>query len=291
MRLELTPVPAVLVSLTLGLAALAGCGGGDGDETAFTPAPGSDSAYCDTYRAWQVHELDGGEGDDQRTPAAFRRYWNDYLVNEETLLQQAPPEIREEVELKVSAIRTLMTPLFEKYDFDERRMEREGTPAEKALLAGPPPDVQRAQDAQHAYEDRTCGVVPSPPAADVVFKADGSSKAFCTALSAFDGELDKVTASRFDPDVMRRVVTGDGLADVLDRLDAAAPAEIAADVEADTEWFRTRLNDVLATYDYDVRVIYLDATPEDLAVFNRSHPDVVEHAARIRAYDEQVCEA
>jgi hypothetical protein len=289
MRLELTPVPAVMVSLTLGLAALAGCGGGDGDETGFTPVPGSDSAYCATYRAWQVHELDGGEGDDQRTPAAFRRYWNDYLINEETLLQQAPPEIRDEVEVKVSAIRTLMSPLFEKYDFDARRMQREGTAAEKALLAGPPPDIQKAQDAQHAYEDRTCGTAPSPPAADVVFKADGSSKAFCTALSAFDGELDKVVASRFDPDVMRTVVTGDSFSEALDGLDAAAPAVVAGNVRADTEWFRTRWSEVLAEYDYDIRGIYLDGTPEDLAVFNRSHPDVVKHASRNTAYEEQVC--
>jgi hypothetical protein len=66
---------------------------------------------------------------------------------------------------------------------------------------------------------------------------------------------------------------------------------LAADVEADTEWFRTRWSDVVAEYDYDVRNIYLEATPEDLAVFNRTHPDVLEHASRVTAYEEQVCEA
>ena len=45
-------------------AAVAGCSGG-ADATAFVPTPGSDTAYCDAYRAWQVHELDGGEGPDQ----------------------------------------------------------------------------------------------------------------------------------------------------------------------------------------------------------------------------------
>ena len=281
----------LLVSLILGLAMLAGCSGGDGDGTAFTPVAGSDSAYCDAYRAWQVHELDGGEGDDQPNPAALRKYWNEYLIFEETLLHEAPPEIRDEVVVKVSAIRTLMTPLMEKYDFDAKRMERDGTAAERALFEKPPPDVQKAQDAQHAYEDRTCGTAPSPPAADVVFKADGSSKPFCTALGAFNSELEKVVSSGFDPDVMRTLVTGDSFSEVLDGLDSAAPIEIAADVEADTEWFRTRWSDVMAEYDFDIRNIYLEATPEDLAVFNRTHPDVLEHTSRDTAYEEQVCEA
>jgi hypothetical protein len=61
------------------------------------------------------------------------------------------------------------------------------------------------------------------------------------------------------------------------------------DVEADTG-FRTRWSDVVARYGYDLRGIYLHGTPEDLAVFNRTHPDVVEHASRTTAYEEQVCE-
>jgi hypothetical protein len=280
---------AALVLVILQLAALAGCGGSDGDETAFTPVAGNVSAYCDAYRAWQVHELDGGEGDDQPNPAALRKYWNEYLIFEETLLHEAPPEIRDQVVIKVSGIRTLMTPLLEKYDFDAKRMEREGSAAEQALFEEPPPAIQKAQDAQHAYEDRTCGTAPSPPAADVVFKANGSSKPFCTALSAFNNELDKVASSRFDPDVMRTFVTGDSFTKVLDGLDSAAPAEIAANVKADTEWFRTRWSDVIAEYDYDIRGIYLDGTPEDLAVFNRTHPDVLEHTSRNTAYAEQVC--
>jgi hypothetical protein len=79
--------------------------------------------------------------------------------------------------------------------------------------------------------------------------------------------------------------------EVLHGLDAAAPVEISADVRADTEWFRTRWSDVLADYDYDLRGIYLDATPEDLAVFNRTHPDVLDHTSRTTAYEEQICDA
>jgi hypothetical protein len=279
---------ATLLVLALGLATIAGCRGGD--EAAFTPVHGSDGGYCHTYRAWKVYELENGEGFDQPNPAALRRFWNDYLISEETMLRQAPPQIHAEVEVKVRFVRTQLTPLMERYDFDLERMHREGTAAEQAAIFGPPPaTVQEAQETTYAFEDRACGTAPSPPAADIVFEADGSSKRFCVALSVFDGELEKVAASRFDPEVMRTFVTGDGFPEALDGLDEAAPAAIAGDIEADTAWFRTRWSDVVDRYDYDLRRIYLDATPEDLAVFNRMHPDVREHASRATAYEEQVC--
>lgn len=281
-------VPA-LAALLGGLAVLAGCGGEDGHDTPFAPIAGTESAYCDTYRAFQVYLLDRGVNT-QADPAAYRKYWNQYLIVEETLLREAPEEIRDEVTAKVSGIRTLITPVLEKYDFDAKRVQREGTAAERALFDGPPAAIQKAQDAQHAYEDRVCGVA-QPPAADVVFKADESSKPFCAAMSKFNREVERVTASRFDPDVLRTLVTGDSFPEVLDGLDAAAPADIAADVKADTEWFRTRWSDVIAEYDYDIRDIYLNATPEDLAVLSRTHPTVLEHASRTTAYEEQVCDA
>ena len=247
---------------------------------------GTESAYCDTFRAWQVHELDG-EGDDQPNPAAFERYWNDYLEFNAASLQQAPPVIRDEWVLSERAVRTVLTPVLEKYDFDMERMAHEGTPAEQAL-SEPPPDVQTAQAAIHAYEARVCGVDP-PPAADVVFEADGSSKPYCAALGTLNSGFEKVESSRFDPDVMRTVFTADSFTNALGALDATAPAEIAADVEAETEWFRARWSDVIAEFGYDIRRIWLDGTPEDRAVFTLSHPDVVEHDSRITAYEEQLC--
>jgi hypothetical protein len=282
-------VGAATVALTLGLAMVAaGCGGGgDGDETAFTPVAGTESAYCDTHRAWQVHELDGGEGDEQPNPAALKRYWNDYLEFNKTSLRQAPPVIRDEWVLSERGVRTIVTPVLEKYEFDFERIMREGTPAEKAV-SEPPPRLQKAQDTIHAYEARVCGVNP-PPAANVVFKADDSSRAYCTALNAYNSQLEKVESSRFDPDAMRTLLTADSFTEGLDELDATAPAAIAADVEAETEWYRGRWSDVIAEYDYDVRRIWLDASPEDRAVFNETHPDVVEHASRTTAYEEQVC--
>jgi len=278
-----------LGALTLGLAALGGCGGRD--DTAFVPVVGSDSPYCRTYRAWKVYELDHGEAFDQPSPAALRTWWNAYLVAEETMLQHAPSEIRDEVGIKLGHIRTQLTPLFEKYDFDLEQLRREGSPAQQAVLFGlPPAELDRAQAAQYAHEDKACGMAPTPRAAHVVFGADGSSKPYCRALGAFNAEVDKIAASRFDPVVMRTFVARDRFSDVLDGLEAAAPAEIAADVEADVEWFRTRWSDVVERYGYDLRRIYVDATPEDLAVFNRTHPDVFEHTSRTAAYEAQVCE-
>jgi hypothetical protein len=281
-----------VAALTAGLAVLTGCSGGGGDETAFTPVAGSDGAYCKTYRAWKVYELDGGGAFDQPNADALRVWWNAYVIAEETMLQQVPAEIRDEVEIKVGHIRTVLAPLLEKYDFDLKRVRRDSSPAEQAAFFGlPPAEVERAQEAQYAYEDRACGTAATPPAAGVVFETDDSSKRFCAALDAFDGELEKVASSKFDPDVLQALVSGDRFTEVLDRMVNTAPAEIAADVRADTEWFRTRWSDVVAEHDYDVRRIYVDASPEDLAVFNRTHTDVLEHTSRTTAYENQVCEA
>ena len=282
------PWSATLLTLAVMSAAVAGCAGSD--EVAFTPVAGSDGAYCTTYRAWKVYELDNGEGFDQPDAAALRSWWNAYLIKEETMHQQAPPEIRDEVAVKLRHVRTVMTPLMEKYAFDLKRVRRTGSAADQAaLLQAPPADVQRATGAQYAYEDRACGTAPTPPAADVAFEAGASSNAFCAALGSLNREIEKVAASRFDPDSMRTLVIGERFSEALDGLDAAAPAEVAADVHADTEWFRTRWSDVMARFGYDIRGIYVGGTPEELAVFNRTHPDVLEHTSRTTAYEDQVC--
>src|SRR6266540_3791884 len=120
-----------VVALTLGTAVLGACSGSD-DDAAFTPVAGSDTAYCATYRAWKVYELDNGEAFDQPNPTALRTFWNAYLIAEETLLQQAPREIRDEVAIKVGFIRTRLTPLMERYGFDLERTRNEGNAAEQA---------------------------------------------------------------------------------------------------------------------------------------------------------------
>jgi hypothetical protein len=267
--------------------AAAGCGGTDRGEGTFAPVEGTESAYCETYRAWQVHELDGGTGDDQPNPAAFRAYWKDYLEFNETSVRQAPAAIRDDWIVSDRAIRTVLTPVLEKYDFDVERIANDGTAAEKAL-GEPPPEVRKAQDAIHAYEDRVCGVA-SPPAADIVFEAGSSSKAYCTALGTFNRGFEEVESSRFDPQTMRAVFTSDSFTERLDSLEESAPAEIAEDQDAVSKWFRTRWRDVIEEFDYDIRRIWLDGTPEDRAAFTLSHPDVVEQKSRLEAYEHQVC--
>jgi hypothetical protein len=267
----------------------AGCGGTDAGETAFEPVNGTESAYCHTYRAWQVHELDGGTGDDQPNPAALRAYWTDYLEFNKTALQQAPAEIRDDWIVSDRAIRTVLTPVLEKYDFDVQRIAREGTAAEKAL-GEPTPEAQKAQDAIHAYEDRVCGVA-TPAAAHIVFEENSASKAYCTTLSTFNRGFEEVESSRFDPKAMRAVFTSDSFAQSLDSLEESAPADITEDQEVVSEWFRTRWSDVVGEFDYDIRRIWLDGTPEQRAVFTLSHPDVVEQRTRLIAYEEQFCTA
>lgn len=279
-----------LIALAPALTMLSGCGSSSNAkvETA-RPVDGAESAYCDTHRRWAVHEL-AGDPDSLSTPAARRKYWNEALIYQETALQQAPPVIRAQWVVNERAVRTLQTPLFEKYDFDFERIDKQGTPAEKAILEEPPPDVQKAQAAINAYEDKVCGT-GSPPAADVVFKADGSSKAFCTANTPFNNGFEKVASAGWDPAALRTFATGESFTKVLGALDATAPAQIAPDVKAVTEWFRTRWSEVVGNFDYDYRRLLLDGTPEDRAVFNRFHPDIVEHWSRTKAYVEQVCTA
>ena len=271
------------------VAVLSGCGGSDSGETAFTPVAGNDSAYCDTYWGWQAYKADGGQGDDERSPAAFRAWWNEYLIFNETALKQAPPVIHDQWVVKMGALRTRLTPLLERYDFDVKRMEREGTAAERAR-AEPSPDEQKAEAAINAYEDRVCGALTAP-AADVVFKADGSSKRYCKAAGTVQSEFDRIASAKFDPDMLRTFVTSDRFTELLDAQVAAAPADIAADVKAESEWLRTRFRDVFEEFDYDIRRVWLDGTAEDRAVVHEHHPDVVEHSSRMTAYEEQVCDA
>jgi hypothetical protein len=90
---------------------------------------------------------------------------------------------------------------------------------------------------------------------------------------------------------MRAVFTSDSFMESLDSLEESAPADIAEDQEAVSEWIRTRWSDVIGEFDNDIRRIWLEGTPEDRAVFTLAHPDVVEQNSRLTAYEEQFCTA
>lgn len=266
---------AAAVVLTLALAVLSGCSSSSADGESAVPLDGPDSAYCDTARKWAVHELNADEATETANPAAFRKYWNEYLINLETQLQQAPPAVHDAAVTNTRGVRTIQTPLYEKYDFDVKRIEAEGSASERA--GEPPPDVAKAQAALHAYQDRVCGYGGTPPAADVTFTADSTAKRYSEAAVALNPDFEKVASSGFDPEALRSLVTGDSFAESLDAQDATAPSEIATDVKAVTEWFRTRWSEVVEDLDYDIRRLLLEGTAEDRAVFTRYDPAIVEH--------------
>jgi hypothetical protein len=154
-----------LAALAVGTAVLGACGGGGADDAAFTPVAGSNSAYCATYRAWKVYELDNGEAFDQPTPAALHAWWKAYLLSEEAMLRQAPQEIHAAVDAKVRFIRTRLTPLVEKYEFDLERMRRDGTAADQAtMFESPPAEVQeRPRPPSTRSRKRPAGPSPRRP--------------------------------------------------------------------------------------------------------------------------------
>jgi len=139
MRRERQPAPvrrrvagAATLMVMLGAAVLAaGCGGGDNSATALSAdqVAAFGSPYCGTAREWAVHELEGSaDGAYARGgPAALKKWWSEQLAYLKTSLEQAPPELHKAEATVERVYRTRLTPLFEKYGFDFKRIEAEGT--------------------------------------------------------------------------------------------------------------------------------------------------------------------
>jgi hypothetical protein len=290
----------VAVTAVAGLAVVgAGCGS---DGPSATPAPASttttapavdpvDSEYCQTARAWLVHEFDGEGADFADDPAAFEKYWGEWITFIETATEQAPAEIRDDWPLAYPDVLAL-TPVLEKYDYDLARAQAEGTPEELAIGAkvqgDPAPEQQQAIAAVKEYEGRVCQT-SEPPAADVSFAGATKNRAYCDNVEAGNEAVGEIVESKWSVDAVRAFVTGEEFQDGLDAAAANAPAEIEDDVLADVDWQRNEQADTFAKYGYDVRKIFLDGSPEDRAVVQRSDPAIAEHYARTIAYEEQVC--
>ena len=288
-----TPFGVAMVGLVLGASVLAGCDGGDDEAKAPLPADwveAFDSPYCVTARRWAEHELDGG-GDGAYArggPTALETWWNEQLAYLATSLEQAPPEIREAEALNERTIRTVLTPVLQKYGFDFARVQAEATAEEKALADHPPAEVAAAQEARNAYQNRLCGYGDSPPAADVTFAPSPAAAPYCEAAGAHLGTLDE---AMLDPAALRAYVASAGFSEALDAQAAAAPDEIAADVDAQADWDRTRVRAVLEAHGYDVRRVLLEGSAEDLAAFTYWDPAIAAQDSRVAAYQEQVCGA
>jgi hypothetical protein len=276
----------------LGLAVAAGCGG-DGEDNKKTASStgGFDSPYCVTARKWAAHELNG-EAEDVYARGgrpALKKYMKEYVAYTEASAQQAPPAIRKAAAIKDRAIRTSLAPVLEKYGFDPQRLEAKGSPSEKAVVRGPGPRVEKAQEITHAYDDRVCQYGGPPRAANLAFKGSAAAKPYCKAVTAQERGFKKVVSSRFAAQALRSYSTSDSFKKALDSQTATAPAEIAADVKADTEWDRTRKVKVLEDYNYDLRRLLLEGSEADLAVFNYWDPAIRKQDSRVTAYQEQVC--
>jgi len=260
-----------------------------GATTTTTPVDDPDSDYCGTVREIAILELSFDE-QEASDPAAFEAHLAEATGLLDTSLSQAPEEIHDDVVIKADAIETTLLPLLDRYGYDPDRITTEGTPEEQAILEEPPADVAAAQANIDAYGSRVCGTEP-PPAADVVFEADASAETYCEVAGGVNETFGEISASLFDPAALEASVTNDDFRAGLDAYAAAAPEEIAADVEAFTEALRTPFVEVLERFDYDVRVLILEGTPEDRSALWYSGPTVAEHAARVTAYEQQVCGA
>jgi hypothetical protein len=290
-----TSTHIALVALILALAGLAAGCGGSGDKKSASPAAhveAFDSPYCVTARKWAVHELNGG-GDAaaaQGGPAALKKWWHEQLAYLKTSLRQVPPQIRDAEALNEHAIRAVVTPVLEKYDFNPMRLEAEASAAEKAVATTEPPrDVARAQEVRNRYQNSVCGYGGPPPAADVTFTKSAAAKPYCQAVAEFHQGLEEISSSGFDPEASRSYVTSGKLSEALETQDATAPSEIAADVKADNEWARTHQIKVWEKFDYDLRRILLEGSADDLAAFTYWDPAIATQDSRVTAYQEQVC--
>ena len=89
----------------------------------------------------------------------------------------------------------------------------------------------------HEYEDRVCQT-GQPPAADVSFAGAKKNQAYCDAVQAGErvGRRDRSVATKWSIDGVRSFVTSDEFAALAAKAKANAPAEIKADVIADTDW-------------------------------------------------------
>jgi hypothetical protein len=281
----------VFVVLILTLAVVAGCGGSNGKKAASPAAHvgAFDSPYCVTARTWAVHELNGG-GDGafaRGGPAALKKWWQEQLAYLKTSLRQVPPVIHDAEAINERAIRTVLTPVLEKYGFNPMRLEAEASASEKAAATSEPPrDVAKAQEARNRYQNRICGYGGPPPAAGVTFTKSASAKPYCEAVAT---QQKGIEVAGLDPQALRSYVTSAGFSEALDAQDATAPSEIAADVKADNDWDRTRKLEVLDEFEYDVRRILLEGSAEDLAAFTYWDPAIAEQDSRVTAYREQVC--
>jgi hypothetical protein len=287
--------PIHLGLAVLAMAALLAACGDDSSSGSAEPAPAAsetatadaaaDSPYCRIALEWQVHELTPY---DQSDPAVLEAYMGEYGDFVADAAAAAPDEIHDEWALVDDAVNTTLIPLMARFGFDGARAQAEATPEELALMNEPPETVQVAQEATHAYEATVCGAGNPPAATDEQFTGPADS-AYCEAEHVLEGVNDQLRSSGAEPADVEAVLTGDEATEALATQAEEAPAEIADDVQAITDWTLGPQLEVLQSYDYDLRALLLQGSPEERGAFQYTDPQIVDQFARVSAYDEQVC--
>ena len=150
------------------------------------------------------------------------------------------------------------------------------------------PEQAEAVEARVLYQDRVCGYGGPPPAAEASFTKSAATMPYCTAVAAQHEAIGK--AGR-DAEALRAYVTSESFSTGLEAQNAAAPPEIADDVETANDWVSTRKLEVFEKFDYDVRRVLLESSADELAAWTMWHPDIVEQDSRVTAYLEQACGA
>ena len=93
------------------------------------------------------------------------------------------PEIEDQWQVKLEGEVNTVTPILEKYDFDQAAMMEQGTPEEEAAFEAPP-EVQAAQHDILTYESEVCGA-QQPQPADVSYDGEEPGP-YCELVAAQD---------------------------------------------------------------------------------------------------------
>ena len=239
--------------------------------------------YCRIVIEWQVAQMDPYDGSD---PAQLEAFITADAAFHHRALELAPDELKADWRLSSDTFDDTVLRLLAKYGYSMERVETEATPEEHALADQPPPDVQEAQARIHAYEARVC-LSEQPGAADVAF--DGPTDAdYCASAGALNEMLD-FSATGFSPESVEHVLTSQAFRDALAAKVAAAPEAIVSDVATVAAFDLEAKVALVERYDYDLRRLFLEATPAELAIMNLLDPAVTDAHRRIVAYEEQWC--
>lgn len=254
-----------------------------------TKADASESAYCKEARRWSVHEMTPRDDAD---PAVFRPYWQEYLAFVANGTRLSPKPIHDDWAVYAANVKK-QTAVAEKYGYDQGRVEREATDAEKAVIESPGDAVEHAFHNVISYEALTCSA-GQPPAADASFKSEKPG-AYCQTLEADDAYVKPLKESGYDPKLVRETMTDPAKQAERKTIDAkfisTAPPAIRDDVKAEVTWWNEQQKPVVARYGYDLKKVLIEGSTKDREAMQLTDKKIRDQFARVLAYEQQVCGA